>query len=62
MGDNSLGYNEVLVEKNDIQSSNYLSKKLRALRDAFFTSLELGFDVVAVPTETDGGLEVTGVL
>lgn len=61
MGDKSLGYNEVLVEKIDI-SSNYLSKKLRAVRDAFFTSLELGFEVVAIPTETDGGLEVIGFL
>lgn len=49
-------------EKNDIKSSNYLSKKLRAVRDAFFTSLELGFEVVAMPTETDGGLEVIGFL
>lgn len=49
-------------EKNDIKSSNYLSKKLRAVRDAFFTSLEQGFEVVAMPTETDGGLEVIGFL
>lgn len=49
-------------EKNDIKSSNYLSKKLSAVRDAFFTSLELGFEVVAMPTETDGGLEVIGFL
>lgn len=42
--------------------TKYLSKKLRALRDAFFTSLGLGFEVVAFSTETDGGFEVTGFL
>lgn len=53
-----LVYDHHGTERDKARNRNkYLSKKLWAVRDAFFTSLGL-----ALSTETDGGFEVTGFL